>query len=254
MNNQLNGYGRLFCPQTNIMQFEGNWVEGALQGEGQMYCQDTGKRLFDGIFKDGQLHNGTYYFPDETYVGDIRDNLMHGFGKSYDKHGKLIYEGHFANHMREGFGKYYNELGRLEYEGMHEQSVASGYGKQYDYSTGSLVYEGNFKNGVPHGEAKMYCTGTGQVVFDGEWHEGSMKYGRYWWLETEDMYEGPFEDNLCHGIGKQYVKDKLWVEGTYVKGQLTGPANVFNLTSGEMTMKATFENGKLVKATQYSQD
>lgn len=60
----------------------------------------------------GKLFFLTY----EYYIGEFKEDKMHGKGKLYNKKGDVIYEGFFADNKKEGKGKLFLE-NKCVYEG-----------------------------------------------------------------------------------------------------------------------------------------
>lgn len=66
---------------------------------------DSEKKSTFGISRNYQIH-----------VGNRLYYLRHGFGRSYDSNGDLIYEGEWQDGNRHGYGKEYHN-GQLVYQG-----------------------------------------------------------------------------------------------------------------------------------------
>jgi len=102
-------------------------------------------------------------------------------GRSFFKNDKLIYEGD-TNYsgMCHGWGKTYNEKGNLIYEGKFKNNLYHGKGRWYYDNSRKLAYEGKFKNGKPHGKGKSYDK-NGSIVHEGEFSNGEPV--SYEWME-----------------------------------------------------------------------
>ncbi|MGV8946380.1 MAG: DUF4189 domain-containing protein [Lutibacter sp.] len=104
--------------------------------------------------------NGNMY----DYVGEIVNNLPHGFGTlTYLKSGS-VYKSNFINGNREGYGIYTFKSGN-RYEGDWKNDKMHGYGKWID--AGGGYYEGGYQNGLMHGHGK-YVDANGKVLFEGQ--------------------------------------------------------------------------------------
>jgi len=57
-----------------------------------------------GDFKDDKLNGlGTYYNPDGSYYqGEFANDKPHGYGRLFDKNGKLLGEGNWENGVYKG--------------------------------------------------------------------------------------------------------------------------------------------------------
>ena len=103
-----NGKGKEYNILTNIMIFEGEYLNGHIKGKGKEYYSD-GELKFEGEYLNGQRN---------------------GKGKEYYFDGKLKFEGEYLNGQRNGKGKeYYYFDGKLKFEGAYLYGQRNGKGK-----------------------------------------------------------------------------------------------------------------------------
>ena len=96
-----------------------------------------------GNCKDGI---GTYLYANgHRYVGQFKKNPMD------DLFEQLLFQ---KKSFRHGYGKYYNKKGRLVYEGYHKSDTRHGEGIYY-WEDGEK-YVGKFEKGKQHGRGAMY--------------------------------------------------------------------------------------------------
>ena len=110
--------------ETNIIIFEGEYINGIKNGKGKKYY-DNGNLKFDGKYLNGKKWDG----------------------KGYNRKGDLIYE------LKNGDGYvkryYYHEFKNDEvliYEGEYKNGEKNGKGREYD-KNGNFLYEGEYING-----------------------------------------------------------------------------------------------------------
>ena len=105
------------------------------------------------IRNKGKYINGKYIYNDgKYYIGQFKNNLMHGKGIDYYSNGNILYEGDFVNDKYEGYGKYIWENGEY-YIGQEKNGLSHGKGIDY-YSNGKIKYEGDFVNDKYEGYGK----------------------------------------------------------------------------------------------------
>jgi hypothetical protein len=98
------------------------------------------------IFESNELNSVTYPNGD-IYVGELMNDLRHGFGVYYRNNGMNKYEGKWAHNFKNGYGiLYFNQTGNW-YEGEFVNDAMHGKGI-YCYHDGRR-FEGVFINGRP---------------------------------------------------------------------------------------------------------
>jgi len=103
-----NGKGKEYIINTNILIFEGEYINGKKSGKGKEY-NDFGHLKFEGEYLNGKKS---------------------GKGKEYD-YGELMFEGEYLNGKRSGKGKEYFYNGMIYFEGEYLNGERSGKGKEY---------------------------------------------------------------------------------------------------------------------------
>ncbi len=98
-----------------------------------------------------------------AYVGNIKNGVVKGNGKLYDKDGRLVYEGEFDRNMYNGKGKRYYENETLWYEGEFVDNEFSGSGVLYR-ENGIKEYVGEFLGDSQNGSGELYDE-SGKLVF-----------------------------------------------------------------------------------------
>ena len=115
-----------------------------------------------------------------SYIGEVSDGVMHGYGRLYNTAGQLLYEGEFNENKFAGVGVQYSNglpppehekgLGAVpwtKYEGIFYDNQREGLGRLF-FADGS-EFSGHFKDGKAHGiGAITWIDGTKQT---GEWKE-----------------------------------------------------------------------------------
>ena len=142
---ERNGIGKIYELNTNILIFEGEYLNGEKNGKGKEYCPD-GELFFEGEYSNGKRHGkGKEYFGAGKlkFEGEYVNGIIHGKGKEYI-YNKLVFEGEYIN------GKKWNGKG-LEFE------IKNGKGNLKEYfNNGLLSFEGEYLNGEKHGKGKEY--------------------------------------------------------------------------------------------------
>lgn len=117
-----NGYGTGYFENGN--KYEGNWVNGVRSGKGKLTFSDG--TTYNGEWKNNSFNGrGTMIWTNgDKYEGSYLDGVRHGMG-IYTTGGNDInycedckkYQGYWKNNDKHGFGKCYDKRGRLLYEG-----------------------------------------------------------------------------------------------------------------------------------------
>lgn len=94
--------------------------------------------------KEGQ---GSYFFQDgRKYVGNYKNDLIHGEGILYDKNGGIIFQGTWEN-GNYATGKGYAIYDGKRYDGEYRDGKPNGYGT-YSDTLGNVLAKGIWKNGT----------------------------------------------------------------------------------------------------------
>ena len=121
---EKNGFGKEYQLGTNILIFEGKYINGKRNGKVKEY-NDNGNLRFEGEYLNGELV---------------------GKGKGYYNNGNLHYEGQYLNGKRNGKWKEYYDNGKLEFIGEYLNGKRNGKAKEY-YKNGNLKFEGEYLKG-----------------------------------------------------------------------------------------------------------
>lgn len=192
----------------NIKSYQGNVdSEGKPHGKGIM-----------GIYKK----NGEVL----TFKGNFRHGHPHGFGTlSYPGGGKYV--GYMANGERDGFGKIYNKTGKVTFGGtFNGGSIVRGK-RFYGMDKFQFMYQGEFSDFKFHGKGKKYrlyyydpknflksIPSKRPILIE----EGTYRYGKLHGMCREYhlfsdpkkppllSYYGKFKNGKKHGPGTEYDK------------------------------------------------
>ena len=142
----INGLGKEYKLNKNILLFEGEYKNGKKNGKGKEYYEN-GRIKFEGTYFKGKKLEGNGYDSSGNQVLKIEKN---GIGIEYYKNGRINFKGEYFNGRRWN-GKGYN------FEGIEEYEIKCGIGviKEYGYN-GELIYEGDYRNGKRNGKGKEY--------------------------------------------------------------------------------------------------
>ena len=190
-----NGLGKEYKLNTDILIFEGEFLNGKKNGKGKEYYEN-GQIKFEGEYLNGKIIEGKGYDEKRNLVLEIDKN---GNGKEYYKNGQIQFEGKYYNGKRWN-GKGYNFEGKEEYE----LKYGTGAIIEYGYN-GQKLYEGNYINGKRNGKGNEFCR-------NGKGKEYYLKYGNL-------KFEGEYKDGLRHGKGKEYKFGKIVFAGEYEYGE-----------------------------------
>ena len=161
----------------------------------------------------GYFHNcyGTYDFDNgDKYVGDHKDNKMHGKGTYTFADGDK-YVGEYKDDKRNGqgtftFGDGHKYVGNWQGSKMHGQGTIT--------YAGGYKYEGNWQGGKKHGQGTI--TYTGGYKYEGEWKDGK-RHG-----------QGTY--TYANGT----IREGIWKSGKFLKAQTKPKASkVFSSVQNE---------------------
>lgn len=145
------------------------------------------------------------YFIKETYQGQWKDNMKHGYGVQTYKNGDR-YEGQWLRDKRHGEGVLWVRVPgskskfRREFTGGWFEDKRCGAGTCY-YSNADR-YEGQWRDGKRHGQGHMhYVNGD---IYEGSWLNNSRHgYGAHT-SANGDVYQGYWYNDLKEGAGALY--------------------------------------------------
>jgi len=137
---EKNGKGREYLINSNILIFEGEYLNGRRNGKGKEYF-NNGKLKFEGEYLNGKKWNGNGF-----HIIGIKDfEIKDGKGniKEYDSSsGALIFEGKYLNGEINWKGKEYHNNEKLKFEGEYLNGERNGNGKEY-CELGDLILKEN---------------------------------------------------------------------------------------------------------------
>lgn len=141
---------------------------------------------------DGKMNGeGTILFANgNTYIGGLKDDMLHGLGRLEDKCNNSVYEGQFENDKRHGFAKFVYEDG--EYIGHYMDNKRHGKGKETD-AIGN-VFDGDYIDGNAAYGKMSYANGD---VYIGHFNKDDNRhgFGKFISMETGDLIEGEWIDD-----------------------------------------------------------
>ena len=270
---EKNGIGEEYNLYTNLLVFEGEYLNGKRNGKGKDYY-DNGKVEFEGKYLNGKRNGkGKEYDYDGNlrYGGEYLNGKRKGEEYYYNVNpihcnSKLRFKGEYLNgkkwngniyningkiesEIKEGRGHikefYYDYFGKLQFEGEYLYGERNGKGREYYYN-GKVVFEGEYVNGKRHGEGKEYFD-NGDLKFEGEY-----LYGNIWNGKGYDKI-GKIAFEIKEGTG--YIKKynyygKLQFEGQYLKGLKNGKG-ISYYYNDKIRFEGEYKNGKIWNGKGY---
>ena len=254
----INGEGKQYKLDSDILLFEGEYKNGKKNGKGKEYYEN-GHLKFEGEYLKGKKIYGKGF----NEKGDIILNIeKNGKGKEYYSNGAIQFEGEYFNGRKwngQGYNdegslefkikygkgniKEYNYIGKLEYEGEYLNGKRHGKGKEFErikfneddfinqekigikkkfsYSHGLKRFEGEFKNGKRNGYGKVFNLLSNKLIFEGEFINGERNgYGKEYNNMENLIYEGEYINQIRNGRGKEYYNNgKILFGGDYFEGK-----------------------------------
>ena len=255
---EKNGLGKEFRLNTNILLFEGEYINGKKNGKGKEYYEN-GQIKFEGVYLKGKKLEGKGYDKDGNEVLILEKN---GKGKEYYKNKKLLFEGEYFNGKKWN-GKGYNPSGEKEYE----LSCGKGYVKEFNNEE-KLVFEGEYLNGERNGKGKEYFDVKSTDFFSSNVFrlrihekiiEAKDKKGEEY-SNIKVKYEGEYLNGERNGRGKEYyINGQIKLEGEYlngkrwnVKGYNKDGNKIFEIKNGKGYLKEYSSEGKLEFEGEFS--
>ena len=212
----INGQGKEFLIENNILIFEGEYLKGKRNGKGKEYYYGN-ELKFEGEYLHGKRWNGKGY----DKKGNLQFELKYGRGRvyEYDNDNELIFEGEYLDGER-WKGKEYNKYGARIFEGEYMNGTRFN-GKVKEFYKNNLIFEGEYLKGKRNGRGKEY-------------------YGKglnHW--EIEDLIKKNWKD----------YKDLLKFEGEYLNGKRNGKGKEYN-RYGALIFEGEYLNGKRNNGTR----
>ena len=141
------GKGKVYELDTNILLFEGEYLNRKKNGKGIEYFYNEDKIKFDGEYLNDKKIKGKEYDFSGNIILVLEEN---GKGKEFNYKGKILFEGEYLNGKRWN-GKGYDPNDNEEFE----IKYGKGFGREY-YFKGGLKFEGEYINGEKNGKGKEY--------------------------------------------------------------------------------------------------
>ncbi|XP_021042888.1 radial spoke head 10 homolog B [Mus pahari] len=159
-----------------VESYEGEKVRGLYEGKGFAVFQ--GGNTYHGMFSEGLMHGqGTYIWADGLkYEGDFVKNMLMNHGV-YTWPDGSTYEGGVFNGLRNGFG-------------------------MFKCGTQPVSYIGHWCQGKRHGKGSIYYNQEGTSWYEGDWVYNIRKGWGIRCYKSGNIYEGQWENNMCHGEGR----------------------------------------------------
>ena len=227
----INGEGKEYKLNTDIIIFSGKYLKGKRQGKGEEYYSN-GNLKFEGEYSKGKIIKGIGYNQIGNIILEINNN---GKGKEYYSNGLIQFEGEYINGKRWN-GKGYNNKGILEYE------IKNGKGliKEYDYY-GKLIYDGEYINGKRYGKGIEYEKRNNNEEPLNEENKGIQK--KFSYNHGLKRFEGDFKNGEKNGNIKifNYLTNKLIFEGEYINNEKNGFGKEYN-NYGDLIFTGEYKN------------
>ena len=182
--------------------------------------------VLKGEFNDGKIYNGsgTMHLPDGVvHEGTWVNGMMEGRGKQTTK--KMCYVGELMNNLRHGYGISTQPDGVI-WEGEWVQNKMHGQGK-LSFPTGQ-VYEGQFQEYQRH-DVRCYFTGS---LEEGTWVSGHGEGSCELLYKDGSMLKGEFkEGKIFNGSGVMKYTNGTVLEGTWLHGCMEGEGKIVYLNN-----------------------
>lgn len=166
--------------------------------------------------------NIKYNDDDWNYIGDIKDNMMHGYGELFVGD-KTIYKGEWKYGKKNGWGTQYF---------MHEKSS-----NNINDIREWKLYEGEWQNNKYNGWGKLY------ELFAEKNDNNVINY------YIAEIYVGFFRDGLPHGRGKLIASKNITVDAVFFHGKINGYCEI---TDDCMKFELLYEDGKQIKGKVFN--
>ena len=247
---EKNGFGKEFSLDTNILLFEGEYINRIRNGKGKEY-HENGVIKFEGEYLKGKKIEGKGYDEENNIILILERN---GKRKEYYKDNIIKFEGEYLNEKRWN-GKGYNPSGILEYE----LTNGKGYVKEFNYK-GEYEFEGEYLYGEKNGKGKEFykekVTNYNPFIFYSQ-EQKNIKKSEYKLAKLK--FEGNYMNGERNGFGKEYYfNGKIQFEGEYLKGKKwnvkgynTGGNEIFEIKNGKGHIKEYTAFGKLIFEGEY---
>ena len=195
--------------------------------------------------REGLLHFCSWAFhsekDSEKYVGEMEENVPNGYGEQY-RFGECVYRGFFKNGLFEGIGESF-ETGQVVYRGQFHAGKYQGRGV-LSLSDEEVIH-GVFSNGELVDDTYETFYSDGSVCYRGPFKRGKRNgVGKEYEKSGALRYEGCFQDDVYCGLGRLFVSNDQYVDGTFVAGKLEGEGSVYQ-KDGRLCSVGMYHEGQL---------
>lgn len=180
-----------------------------------------------------------------SYIGQVKNGLMHGTGHLLQKDGSW-YKGSFYNNLKSGYGEERLVESGKWYKGHFDKGLYNSYGQYKDSNTG-VHYKGNFLNGnfsnkgeYKDNDGKWYKGNFVNAKFEGY---GECKFG------NGSFYKGYWKEGEMCGSGEWRDIDGSLFAGEWKLGQMHG--EIEYIWADGSGYKANYINGKKYGEGEY---
>lgn len=191
---------------TDMIIYEGNWVNDTKQGYGVYKDIENGNCIH--IYKGNWLDDEESGYGILTLNDILEEDIM-----------TTVYKGEWLNGKRSGFGIEIDPDG-TEYKGMWENNLENGYGTTI--CRNGDKHEGNYKDGERYGDGIYYFLGTGDR-YEGNFLHGNMSGKGIMYEREGTRFEGMWKNDEPFGFGITYdEKGNKLSEGIFNNDGLNG--------------------------------
>ena len=250
LNWKRNGKGKEYYENGEI-KYKGEYLNGKRNGKGKEYYE-TGKIKFEGEYLKGDIIEGKKFDEKGKKIFELERN---GRGIEFYDYGILKFEGDYLKGKRwngNGYSYYGNETfelkngkgyvleydskGDLLFKGDYLEGKRSGKGKEYQ--NGKLMFQGNYTYGIRNGRGREYFDNL-RLKFEGDYLNGIIWNGKGYDYQGIEV----FEIKNGNGYLKEFThKGNLIFEGEYLNGKRNGKGKEYK--NDEIIFEGEYLNGK----------
>lgn len=168
------------------------------------YIRPKTEEIILALYPINTGHRIKYFPSGAKYIGNVKDNVFHGYGKIIYPDGSF-YQGDWQRNVKHGFGIYCND----------------------DLT---VQYIAQFKHGKRHGIGILKNQLGDEYI--GQWEDGKMSGIGILSSQNGDFYRGQFSNNHYHGIGMFIKKNGDVYLGYCMNGRAHG-LGILSLRNGE---------------------
>lgn len=182
--------------------------------EHYFYVGETKNNLRDGRGRTSKLNGKT------IYEGAYKNGKRNGFGSLYYTNDKLCYVGNWKNNKRDGLGVSFNDNQNVVHVGTWKDDKLDGVGTKFD-EFGNIVFSGTLNSGKINGAGIRYNLENKSYIVE-QWNNGNLK-NKFTEFSAEGklLYYGEMEHFKRQGYGIQYndnggiIYEGYWVDNCY---------------------------------------